>query len=256
MAKILSRLKQQPGTKGDDRPLLLIVSKSVAPLCHSFLYFSSLSTLSLSVLLARAAGRGPPSIAQRTAGRELPPAAEAREPPLAAAERAAAERASSWPRADRTAHSRPRAAAGRGGTRATAGCRGAGCRGVHEQLAAGRRRPCSARATAAVEGTGRHGARGRREELAAGRPPPTRSARARRHHKARSLQPRRAGRRRPLRRERSSSGRRAPREPSVSFFSYFLEIEMLIGLYGLYLVIDSLNDLLDLLILYGRFNIW
>ena len=124
--------------------------------------------------------------------------------------------------------------------------------------AAGRRRPCSARDTAAVEGTGRHGARGRREELAAGRPLPlpTRSARARRHHKARSLQPRRAGRRRPLRRERSSSGRRAPREPSVSFFSYFLEIEMLIGLYGLYLVMDSLNDLLDLLILYGRFNIW
>ena len=94
----------------------------------------------------------------------------------------------------------------------------------------------------------RHGARGRREELAAGRPPPppTRSARARRHHKARSLQPRRAGRRRPLRRERSSSGRRAPREPSVSFFSCFLEIEMLIGLYGLYLVIDSLNDLRNL----------
>ena len=237
---------------------LLIVSKSAAPLCHSFLYFSSLYFIPLSVLLARAAGRGPPSTAQRTAGRELPPAAEAREPPLAAAERAAAERASSWPRADRTAHSRPRAAAGRGGTRATAGCRGAGCRGVHEQLAAGRRRPCSARDTAAVEGTGRHGARGRREELAAGRPPPppTRSARARRHHKARSLQPRRAGRRRPLRRERSSSGRRAPREPSVSFFSYFLEIEMLIGLYGLYLVMDSLNDLLDLLILYGRFNIW
>ena len=174
-------------------------------------------------MLARAAGRGPPSTAQRTAGRELPPAAEAREPPLAAAERAAAERASSWPRADRTAHSRPRAAAGRGGTRATAGCRGAGCRGVHEQLAAGRRRPCSARDTAAVEGTGRHGARGRREELAAGRPPPppTRSARARRHHKARSLQPRRAGRSRPLRRERSSNGRRASREPSVSFFLTF-----------------------------------
>ena len=252
-------MKQQPGTKGDDRPLPLDsfeVRGSSLPLISLLLL--SLYLIPLSVLLARAAGRGPPSTAQRTAGRELPPAAEAREPPLAAAERAAAERASSWPRADRTAHSRPRAAAGRGGTRATAGCRGAGCRGVHEQLAAGRRRPCSARDTAAVEGTGRHGARGRREELAAGRPPPppTRSARARRHHKARSLQPRRAGRRRPLRRERSSSGRRAPREPSVSFFSCFLEIEMLIGLYGLYLVIDSLNDLLDLLILYGRFNIW
>ena len=99
MAKILSRLKQQPGTKGDDRPLLLIVSKSVAPLCHSFLYFSSLYLIPLSVLLARAAGRGPPSTAQRTAGCKLPPAAEAREPPLAAAERATAERTSSWPRA-------------------------------------------------------------------------------------------------------------------------------------------------------------
>ena len=211
-------MKQQPGTKGDDRPLLLIVSKSVAPLCHSFLYFSSLSLPYPSLCLASASSR-----------------------PRAAV--------------DRAAHSRPRAAAGRGGVRATAGSRGAGCRGVHEQLAAGRRRP---RDTAAVEGTGRHGARGRREELAAGRPPPPpiRSARARRHHKARSLPPRRAGRRRPLRRERSSSGRRAPREPSVSFFSYFLEIEMLIGLYGLYLVMDSLNDLLDLLILYGRFNIW
>ena len=76
MAKILSRLKQQPGTKGDDRPLLLIVSKSVAPLCHSFLYFSSLYLIPLSVLLARAAGRGPPPTAQRTAGRGLPPTAQ------------------------------------------------------------------------------------------------------------------------------------------------------------------------------------
>ena len=84
---------------------LLIVSKSVAPLCHSFLYFSSLYFIPLSVLLARAAGR------------ELPPAAEAREPPLAAAERAAAERMSM-------------------------------------QLAAGRCRPCSARATAGSRGAG------------------------------------------------------------------------------------------------------
>ena len=52
----------------------------------------------------------------------------------------------------------------------------------------------------------------------------------------------------------AGAGRRGSR-PSV-FFPYFLEIEMLIGLYGLYLVMDSLNDLLDLLILYGRFNIW
>ena len=96
---------------------LLIVSKSVAPLCHSFLYFSSLYFIPLSVLLARAAGRGPPSTAQRTAGRELPPTAEAREPPLAAAERAAAERTSM-------------------------------------QLAAGRCRPCSARATAGSRGAG------------------------------------------------------------------------------------------------------
>ena len=95
MAKILSRLKQQPGTKGDDRPLPLDSFKvrgSSLPLISLLLL--SLYLIPLSVLLARAAGRGPPSTAQRTAGRELPPAAEAREPPLAAA-----ECTSSWPRA-------------------------------------------------------------------------------------------------------------------------------------------------------------
>ena len=93
-------MKQQPGTKGDDRPLPLDsfeVCGSSLPLIS--LLFLSLYLIPLSVLLARAAGRGPPSTAQRTAGRELPPAAEAREPPLAVAERAAAERTNSWPRA-------------------------------------------------------------------------------------------------------------------------------------------------------------
>jgi len=96
----------------------------------AFLYFSSLYFIPLSVLLARAAGRGPPSTAQRTAGRELPPAAEAREPPLAAA-----ECTSSWPRAAAGQAARERA------TAAVEGTGRHGARGRREELAAGRPPP-------------------------------------------------------------------------------------------------------------------
>ena len=113
MAKILSRLKQQPGTTGDGRPLPIDsfeVRGSSLPLISLFLLSLSLPYPSLCLASASSrpraaadrASHNRPRAAADCAAREPPPAAEAREPPPRRRAPAATERADavkSWPRA-------------------------------------------------------------------------------------------------------------------------------------------------------------